>query len=444
MSSREYWRRREAAQLEKNITEEAAYDAALQKIYSTMIDRIDSDIRSFYSRYATSEGITLAEAKRRADKLDIEEYARKAARYVETKDFSEQANEEMKLYNMTMKVNRLELLKANIGAEMTAGYNDIEKMMGDALTKRTLEEIERQAGILGITINNNAELANSIVNASFHNATWSDRVWANQEELHAKVAQNLTKGLIQGVNSRTLASNLIPLIQDDVKNKRAAAERLMRTELARVQIDAQKRSYVEGGYEEYEIICDFQACHICKPYDGKHYPVDKMEIGENAPPFHPNCRCSTAVYVGGEIRQTGGKHYTPYNENDERDIKAAREYRKISRRNDAKRIAENTGFSEEDVLQIKRHIFYDKHQTYEGYKTLDPDYDMAVAWDRLYKGEQLDRDILLLKHELLESNLEKQYNLTVAEAHQRAKKSYDWEKKLKTDLQGGKEKDGLL
>ena len=444
MSSREYWRRREAAQLEKNITEEAAYNAALQKIYSTMIDSIDSDIRSFYSRYATSEGITLAEAKRRADKLDIEEYARKAARYVETKDFSEQANEEMKLYNMTMKVNRLELLKANIGAEMTAGYNDIEKMMGDALTKRTLEEIERQAGILGITINNNAELANSIVNASFHNATWSDRVWASQEELHAKVAQNLTKRLIQGVNSRTLASNLIPLIQDDVKNKRAAAERLMRTELARVQIDAQKRSYVEGGYEEYEIICDFQACHICKPYDGKHYPVDKMEIGENAPPFHPNCRCSTAVYVGGEIRQTGGKHYTPYNENDERDIKAAREYRKISRRNDAKRIAENTGFSEEDVLQIKRHIFYDKHQTYEGYKTLDPDYDMAVAWDRLYKGEQLDRDILLLKHELLESNLEKQYNLTVAEAHQRAKKSYDWEKKLKTDLQGGKEKDGLL
>ena len=444
MSSREYWRRREAAQLEKNITEEAAYNAALQKIYSTMIDSIDSDIRSFYSRYATSEGITLAEAKRRADKLDIEEYARKAARYVETKDFSEQANEEMKLYNMTMKVNRLELLKANIGAEMTAGYNDIEKMMGDALTKRTLEEIERQAGILGITINNNAELANSIVNASFHNATWSDRVWASQEELHAKVAQNLTKRLIQGVNSRTLASNLIPLIQDDVKNKRAAAERLMRTELARVQIDAQKRSYIEGDYEEYEIICDFQACHICKPYDGKHYPVDKMEIGENAPPFHPNCRCSTAVYVGGEIRQTGGKHYTPYNENDERDIKAAREYRKISRRNDAKRIAENTGFSEEDVLQIKRHIFYDKHQTYEGYKTLDPDYDMAVAWDRLYKGEQLDRDILLLKHELLESNLEKQYNLTVAEAHQRAKKSYDWEKKLKTDLQGGKEKDGLL
>ena len=300
MNSREYWRRREAAQLEKNITEEAAYDAALQKIYSTMLDSIDSNIRSFYSRYATSEGITLAEAKRRADKLDIEEYARKAARYVETKDFSEQANEEMKLYNMTMKVNRLELLKANIGAEMTAGYNDIEKMMGDALTKRTLEEIERQAGILGITINNNADLANSIVNASFHNATWSDRVWASQEELHAKVAQNLTKGLIQGVNSRTLASNLIPLIQDDVKNKRAAAERLMRTELARVQIDAQKRSYIEGGYDEYEIICDFQACHICKPYDGKHYPVDKMEIGENAPPFHPNCRCSTAVYESEE------------------------------------------------------------------------------------------------------------------------------------------------
>lgn len=73
-----------------------------------------------------------------------------------------------------------------------------------------------------------------------------------------------------------------------------------------------------------------------------------------------------------------------------------------------------------------------------------PDYDMAVAWNRLYKGEQLERDILLLHHELLESTLEKKYNLSIAEAHRRAKERYDWEQKLLEDLEEGMEKDGLL
>ena len=51
----------------------------------------------------------LAEAKRRVSKLDIAAYQRKAKRYVADKDFSKQANEEMRLYNLTMKVNRLEM-----------------------------------------------------------------------------------------------------------------------------------------------------------------------------------------------------------------------------------------------------------------------------------------------------------------------------------------------
>ncbi len=82
------------------------------------------------------------------------------------------------------------------------------------------------------------------------------------------------------------------------------------------------------------------------------------------------------------------------------------------------------------MQQIKRHIFYNKHRKYDGYGLLSPDYDMAVAWKRLCDGNPEERDILLLHHELLESTLEKEYNLTIAEAHKRAKKQFDWEKAL--------------
>jgi hypothetical protein len=75
---------------------------------------------------------------------------------------------------------------------------------------------------------------------------------------------------------------------------------------------------------------------------------------------------------------------------------------------------------------------------------LAPDYDMAVAWNRLREGHPEDRDILLLKHELLESQLEKKYKLSMAEAHERASQIFDWSKKIVEDLGEKGEPDGLL
>ena len=123
MSSKAYWEKREAEALKHYLQEEQEYQAQLRAIYQNMLDAAQKEIDAFYGRYADKEQITLAEAKRRVSKLDIAAYQRKAKRYVADKDFSKQANEEMRLYTLTMKVNRLEMLKANIGLELVAGHN---------------------------------------------------------------------------------------------------------------------------------------------------------------------------------------------------------------------------------------------------------------------------------------------------------------------------------
>ena len=238
----------------------------------------------------------MAEAKKRAAKADIEALGRKAARYVKTKDFSKQANEEMRLYNMTMKVNRLELLKAQIGLEMVAGFDELQKYYEEILTDRTISELERQAGILGKTIQNNAKAANAIVNASFHNATYSDRIWMYQDMLKNELSSLLQTGLIQGQNPRRLATHLRKRFGVSQSN----AERLMITELARVQTEAQKQSFERNGFEEYTFLALGNACPICKALDEKHFKVAKMMPGENAPPMHPYCRCSIAAYEDSE------------------------------------------------------------------------------------------------------------------------------------------------
>ena len=257
-----------------------------------MLDAAQKEIDAFYGRYADKEQITLAEAKRRVSKLDIAAYQRKAKRYVADKDFGKQANEEMRLYNLTMKVNRLEMLKANIGLELVAGHNEQEQFMAKILRGRTEEELQRQAGILGKTVRNNAKLAETIPNASFHNATFSERIWGNQTALKAELSKQLQVGMIQGKNPRVLAREIQKTFGASASN----AERLMRTELARVQTEAQKQSFLANGFEMYTFHVNHGCCAACSDLDGKHFKIKDMMPGKNAPPMHPNCRCSVSAY----------------------------------------------------------------------------------------------------------------------------------------------------
>lgn len=300
MKKNAYWRKREEEQLKHYISEEAEIQRIMANKYAYMLRQVDVQINDFYARYARAEKITLAEAQQRVSKMDVQAFAAKAKKYVKEKDFSPKANKELRLYNATMRINRLELLKANIGLEMLDGFNDIEKLIEQGLTKRTLDELERQeeilrseAGILNTTVFDNAKDARAIVNASFNNATWSTRIWGNQSQLRDELSSLLTYGLIQGKNPLDLASPLKKLF----RTSRLSAERLMVTEMARVQTDAQMESYKRNDIDHYVFISVDTACSTCMELNGEHFLVRDMKPGENAPPIHPNCRCSTAAYV---------------------------------------------------------------------------------------------------------------------------------------------------
>lgn len=296
VDSKEYWRKREESQKALYISEEEKYTRIINGYYDYMLDRIQKEINGFYAKYAKSEGLTLSEAKKKVAQVDIEAYGRKAKRYVRDKTFTEEANAEMRLYNATMKINRLEMLKAEIGLELVDGHDELQKYFEQVLTDRTLAEFKRQAGILGNTVQNNAEAAHAIVNASFHNAKFSDRIWMYQDMLKAEISKLLQEGLIQGRNPRQLAVHLEKLFGV----RKSDAVRLMQTELARVQTEAQKQSFERNGYDEYMFHALDSACDVCKELDGRTFKVKDMMPGTNAPPMHPRCRCSTSANMDRE------------------------------------------------------------------------------------------------------------------------------------------------
>ena len=110
-----------------------------------------------------------------------------------------------------------------------------------------------------------------------------------------KLYDNLQVGLIQGRNPNVLARDIMKTMGASVND----ASRLMRTEMCRVQTDAQMATLAANGFEDYEFIAErsSRTCDQCLAMDGKHFKVKDAMPGENAPPLHPNCRCGTASWM---------------------------------------------------------------------------------------------------------------------------------------------------
>ncbi|WP_221627786.1 hypothetical protein, partial [Proteus mirabilis] len=100
--------------------------------------------------------------------MDVKRFERKAKEYVKNKDFSPQANKELKIYNLVMRVSRLELLKSQIGLELITLFDELDKWGYSQLSEAAKDEYLRQAGILGETVKENySSMVRKIVNASF-------------------------------------------------------------------------------------------------------------------------------------------------------------------------------------------------------------------------------------------------------------------------------------
>ena len=71
------------------------------------------------------------------------------------------------------------------------------------------------------------------------------------------------------------------------------ARRLAVTESARVYSEAQSANYEANGVEWFEVMTELKACQICQPFNRRIFKVSELVPALNAPPFHPNCRCTT-------------------------------------------------------------------------------------------------------------------------------------------------------
>nr|DAU97487.1 MAG TPA: minor capsid protein [Caudoviricetes sp.] len=302
-------------------TEEKARELAdkrvayqLNGVYQQHANNIQKEIDSFWQRYADKEGITKLEAKQRADRLDMVNVEFKAKQLVEranrlrqrgqkvtSKDFTKAENDLMRLYNLKMKTSRLEVLQANIKLHQY----DLALSEFEIIDKHLTESIRREnlfsAGVLNMTLGSfeaSKVSADSIVYANFNNATWSSRVWERQSELRDIVKKGVADTVLRGKGTNVLINNL----RKEFDVSYGYARRLAVTESARVYSETQKANYEANGVEEFEVMTELKACQICQPFNGKIFKVSELIPALNAPPFHPNCRCTTVPHFRKDVK----------------------------------------------------------------------------------------------------------------------------------------------
>ena len=133
---------------------------------------------------------------------------------------------------------------------------------------------------------------------------YSARIWKNTERLAETLSSEIEAAFLSGKSVRRMADTIMERFGVGYRT----AECLVRTETSYVQNRTAARSYEDAGCTEYEVLTaqDRRTCQYCAKQNGKRYLLATMQAGENAPPFHPNCRC-TILPVVGEDKQLAKK-----------------------------------------------------------------------------------------------------------------------------------------
>ena len=300
-SNQQYWAKREEEAIKHRIADDERMAKELEKMYKMALKDIHKDIAEFYMKYAIKGGMTIQEAQKLASEMDVKEFAQYAKEYVKTKDFSPKANEELGLYNLKMKISRLELLEEQINMHLCSLYDDTTGYLYRQFNKAAYDQTKEQAGILGATSVLTRKDVEAIVNASFKVGTFSDNIWADKNKLKDKLMKSVVQSIVLGKHPDSLGGQFAK----DMNVGLNSAKRILCTEVGQIQIAQQKANYIENDIDYYQIIREPGACKHCvnmgedaKSIDGApKYKVSELQPGVNAPLFHPYCRCSTIPVV---------------------------------------------------------------------------------------------------------------------------------------------------
>lgn len=122
--------------------------------------------------------------------------------------------------------------------------------------------------------------------------TYSERLYSHVANFQSKLDYVLEQGITNGKGMDWMMWAWRKLTGATAYN----AARLLKTETVAMWSQATKKTYLSLGIEYVEIVGDAECGGICLDYVGEAIPLREAELGDELPPYHPNCACSYVAY----------------------------------------------------------------------------------------------------------------------------------------------------
>lgn len=330
MRNADYWRGR------FSILEDSAHREAqrtiqdMEELYLDAQRSVQKEIESWYARFAVNNQISLTDARKWLTAGQLEEFHWSVEQYIK---IGEQAGLDAawlkKLENASARfhISRLEAVQTGIQQQLELLYGNqvdsldalLKKVVGNGYT-HTAFEVQKGVGLGWDITGLDQKKLETLLSKPWttDGRTFRDRCWLNKNDLVGSVSKSLTQGLLRGDSPAKITT----AIQKQFGVHRYKAGRLVNTETTYFNAVATKECYKDLDVEMVEIIetLDSHTCSICGGLDGKVIPISQYEPGVTVPPFHPNCRGTTAPaidpkYAGERAARNanGDVYYVPGN-----------------------------------------------------------------------------------------------------------------------------------
>lgn len=315
MNNGEYWQKR------FELLEQAAHQqgvqcyADIEKQYRQAQKQLEGQIAAWYQRFASNNGVTLAEAKRMLNAKELAELKWDVNQYIQYgQENAINGTWVKQLENASARfhISRLEALKLQT-------QQSIEVMFGNQLDSidntmrnvyksgyyHTAYEIQKGVGVGWDFSALDDKQISKVINKPWavDGKNFSERIWGNRQKLVNELNNTLTQNIILGKDPQ----KAIDEIARKMNTSKTNAGRLVMTEEAFFSSAAQKDCFTELDVEQFEIVAtlDSHTSDICRGMDGKHFKMSEWKVGETAPPFHVHCRSTTVPYFDDEFDAVG-------------------------------------------------------------------------------------------------------------------------------------------
>lgn len=435
--------------------DEAKLIEKLTQFYREESHKLGKEIAEYFARYGKDNVIEYRSLLTRlsgADrKLLYERFDAFIEKYPQYKHLTDVRKSIYKLTRLEGLNESIKLQQLEIGAkEVDRLHGYLMDLYGD-----TYYKMADSMGFGRTMLSFDKESADLLINKKWTGQKdYSDRIWEDKSKLISYLTNDFKTSIIRGDSFNRVVKQMSERF---VNRSRADIKRIVRTEGTRINNEAMMKTFDDSKlYDEYEYVAviDRKTSDVCKDLDGEIFKLKDREVGINFPPMHVNCRSSFSVvipddyvdryeklygdYFGEEVVNSVDKGYTKASGGvsgaitriDGDEAKAHAELRYVAIRKqkyDVSKIAKRTGFSKEQIREIKNYLFIDVHNLGDRKSQFDPDFAIAQSWDRLTRGHIEKHDLTLIRHEVYERKLIVN-GMSQNEAHIRATMKFNYEK----------------